>query len=91
MAGEVVEPDEVLKEKIREILAKQRGREVAIMLYQVKLRCDPKEKKALEGLSSEWWRHVPARVRLDGSLWWLHKVERRRPFKASTRVFYRKL
>ena len=91
MAGEVVEPDEVLKEKIREILAKQRGREAAIMLYQVKLLCDPKEKKMLEALTPDWWRYVPARVRLDGSLWWLHKIERRKPYRAGTRVFYRKL
>jgi len=91
MAGEVMLPREVLEKKIEEILAKQKGREAAIMLYQIKLRCDPREKKALEGLSSEWWRFVPARVRLNGSLWWLYRIERKRPFKASTRVFYRKL
>ena len=91
MAGEVIDPAKVLREKIGEILARQRGREAAIMLYQVKLLCGPKERKALEALTPDWWRYVPARVRVNGSLWWLHKVERRRPFKASTRVFYRKL
>jgi hypothetical protein len=87
----MTQPEEVLRKKIGEILAKQRGREAAIMLYQIKLRCDAAEKRALEGLSSEWWRFVPSRVRLDGSLWWLFKIERRKPFRASMRVFYRKL
>jgi hypothetical protein len=91
MADEVMLPSEVLRKKIEEILANQKGREVAIMLYQIKLRCDSKEKKALEWLSLEWWRYVPVRVRLDGQLWWLHRIERKRPFKARTRVFYRKL
>jgi hypothetical protein len=91
MAGEVATPGEVLRKKIGEILSAQRGREAAIMFYQIKLRCDPKERKVLEGLSAEWWRYVPARVRLDGHLWWLHRIERRKPFRASTRVFYRKL
>jgi len=91
MDNEVILPREVLKKKIEEILAGQRGREAAIMFYQVKLRCDPKERRALEGLSTEWWRFVPARVKLDGSLWWLHRIERKKPFRAGTRVFYRKL
>jgi len=91
MDDEIVLPREVLRKKIEEILAKQRGREVAIMLYQIRLRCSAAEKRALEGLSTEWWRFVPARVKLDGSLWWLHRIERKKPFRASTRVFYRKL
>jgi hypothetical protein len=91
MAGEVMLPGDVLKKKIEEILAKQKGHEVAIMLYQIKLRCDPREERALEALAADWWRYVPVRVKLDGQLWWLYKIERKKPFRASTRIFYRKL